>query len=85
MIFFEIFTGGRYYRDMKILKILVSNSKRFRFYAIFKKWQIGAGCALADILNITFSLICLKQPLVLKTHQGVLYNSRNPKMTSKMS
>ena len=38
--FSEIFTSGRCHRDMKILKILGSNSKRFRFYAILKKWQI---------------------------------------------
>ena len=36
----EIFTSGRYHRDMKILKILASNSKRFRVYGIFKKLQI---------------------------------------------
>ena len=36
----EIFTSGRYHRDMKILKILASNSKWFRVYGIFKKWQI---------------------------------------------
>ena len=35
--FLEIFTSGRYHRDMKILKILASNSKRFRVYGIFKK------------------------------------------------
>ena len=35
--FFEIFTSSRYHRDMKILKILASNPKRFRFYVIFKK------------------------------------------------
>ena len=38
--FFEIFTSVRYHRDMKILKILASNSKRLRFYGIFKKSQI---------------------------------------------
>ena len=32
---FETFTGGRYHRDMKILKILTSKCKHFRFYAIF--------------------------------------------------
>ena len=37
---FEIFTSGMYHTDMKILKILASNSKRFRFFSIFKKWQI---------------------------------------------
>ena len=36
----EIVTSGRYHKDMKILKILVSNSKRFRVYGIFKKLQI---------------------------------------------
>ena len=40
MDFLEIFTGGRYHRDMKILKILASNSKRFRVYGIFRKLQI---------------------------------------------
>ena len=40
MHFLEIFTSGRYHRDMKILKILASNSKRFRVYGIFKKLQI---------------------------------------------
>ena len=41
MDFFEIFTSGRYHRDMKALKILTSNSKDFRMYGTFKKWQIG--------------------------------------------
>ena len=36
----EIFTSGRYHRDMKILKILTSNSKRFRVYGILKELQI---------------------------------------------
>ena len=40
MDFFEIFTSGRYHRDMKILKILASNYMRFRIYGIFKKLQI---------------------------------------------
>ena len=39
MDFLEIFTSGRYHRDIKILKILASNSKRFRVYGIFKKLQ----------------------------------------------
>ena len=38
--FLEIFTSGRYHRDMKILKILASNSKWFRVYSILKKLQI---------------------------------------------
>ena len=37
MDFLEFFTSGRYHRDMKNLKILASNSKRFRVYGIFKK------------------------------------------------
>ena len=36
----EIFACGKYDRDMQILKILASNSKQFRVYGIFKKWQI---------------------------------------------
>ena len=40
MDFLEIFTSGRYHRDMKILKILASNYMRFRIYGIFKKLQI---------------------------------------------
>ena len=35
MDFFEIFTSGRYYRDMKTLKILACN-KHFRIYGILK-------------------------------------------------
>ena len=40
MDFLRIFTSGKYHRDMKILKILASNSKRFRVYGIFKTLQI---------------------------------------------
>ena len=40
MDFLEILTSGRYHRDMKILQILASNSKRFRVYGIYKKLQI---------------------------------------------
>ena len=36
MGFLEIFTSGRYHRDMTILKILATNSKWFRVYGIFK-------------------------------------------------
>ena len=56
MDFFKIFISFRYHTDIK-LKILVSSSKHFRNHGIFKKWQIGAGRALTDILNTTFSLI----------------------------
>ena len=41
---FEIFTSARYHRDMKALEILASNSKHFRIYGTFKKWQIGVPC-----------------------------------------
>ena len=54
MDFLEIFTSGRYDRDMKILKILASNSKRFRVYGIFKKWQIDDdkwGCQIQQFLR----------------------------------
>ena len=40
MDFLEILASGRYHRDMKILKILASNSKRFTVYGIFKTLQI---------------------------------------------
>ena len=61
MDFFEICTSDRYHRDMKILKMLASNSKRLRFYSIFKKWKIGNGNALANILNTTSSQITYAQ------------------------
>ena len=38
--FFRIFISGRYHRDMKIPKILASNSKQFRVYGILKQLQI---------------------------------------------
>ena len=40
MDFLEVFTSVRYPRDMKVLKILTSNSKRFRVFGILKKLQI---------------------------------------------
>ena len=40
MDFLEISARDRYHKDMKILKILASNPKRFRVYGIFKKLQI---------------------------------------------
>ena len=45
--FFEIFTSGRYHRDMKALKTLASKSKHFRIYGTFNKWKIG-------VLQLTF-------------------------------
>ena len=40
MDFLEIFTSDRYHRDMKVLKILASNFRRFRVSGIFKKLQV---------------------------------------------
>ena len=41
MDFLEIFSSGKYHRDMTILKLLGSNSKWFRVYGIFNKWKIA--------------------------------------------
>ena len=41
MDFFKIFNTGSYHRDVTALKILPSNSKHFRNYGTFIKWQIG--------------------------------------------
>ena len=51
MDFLEIFTSDRYHRDMKILKILAYNSKRFRVYGIFNKWQIDVDKGGSQILH----------------------------------
>ena len=40
MDFLESFASGRYHRDMKTLKILAPNTKRFRVYGIMNKWKI---------------------------------------------
>ena len=36
----EISTSGRYHTDMKIRKVLASNSKWSKVYGVFKKLQI---------------------------------------------
>ena len=51
MGFLEIFTSGRYHRDMTLLKILASNSNWFRVYGIFKKWQIDDDRGGGQILH----------------------------------
>ena len=55
MDFLEIFTSGRYHKDIKILKILASKSKRFRVCDTFKKWQIdddrGEGVQILYVLR----------------------------------
>ena len=47
MDFLEIFTSVRYHGDMKILKILDTNSNRFTNYGIFKKWQVDEDSGIA--------------------------------------
>ena len=48
MDFLEIFTSGRYQRDMEMLKILAFNCKQVRFYGILKKWQIHDDRGMVD-------------------------------------
>ena len=48
--FLEVFTSGRSHKDMKIQKILASNSKRFRVFGILKKWQIDDDSGGSQIL-----------------------------------
>ena len=54
----EIFTKGRYHRDMKIQQILASNSKRFRVYGIFKRWEVDddRGAARYNVFLDNFGL-----------------------------
>ena len=72
MDFLEIFTSGRYHRDMKILKILASNSKRFRVYGIFKKWQIDDDRGSGQILHF-FRQLLLKITSDLKNSPGYVF------------
>ena len=62
MDFLEIFTSGRYHRDLKILKILASNSKQFRVYGMFKNWQIDddSGGRQATKYNNLLDNFCLE-------------------------
>ena len=61
MDFLDIFTSGKYHRDMKILKILASNFKQFRVYGIFNKWQIDDDRrGGTDKYNIFLDNFCLK-------------------------
>ena len=65
---------------MKVLKILASNPKHFRIYDIFKKWQIGAGPAPADILNTRISYIFFSD---LENSAGYVSWLKSSKMASK--
>ena len=81
MDFFEIFSIGRYHRDMKALKILASNFEHFRIFGTFNKWQIGV-LGRHFIYYFFLDNLYFKQPLVLELHWGMFLDSRNPKMTS---
>ena len=72
MDFLETCTSGRYHRDMKILKILASNSKPFQDYFLTneKLMMIEEGTAKYYIFLYSF---CLKQPLVLKIPLGMFF------------
>ena len=72
MDFLKIFTIGRYHTDMKILKVLASNSKRFRVYGIFKKRQIDDD--REGRLNTTLSWITsVKVTSGLKNSPGYVF------------
>ena len=60
MDFVEIFTSGRYYGDMKILKILTSNSTSSEFIVFLKNdnlmmigggWGAGGGSQILPFLR----------------------------------
>ena len=81
MDFLEIFTSGMNHRDMKILKILVSNSKQ-------TDDDMGEGGVQPNTIqqyNNFLDNFRLKQPLVLKILLSMFFDSRNSKMTSKVS
>ena len=84
MDFFEIFTSGRYHSDMKILKILASNASIWEFMVFFKNSKLL--CLEWHFRYYVFvDNFCSKQPLVSKFHQGMFLDSKNLKMTSKLS
>ena len=70
MEFLVIFTSGRCHRDMKILKILVSNSKQLRVHDILKKWQIP--------LAMFFSLTKLKNDIKIALKPTAIKLQANP-------
>ena len=49
---FLFFTSGRYHKHVKIRKILASNSRLFRFYGLFQKWEIYTESIPANIQNV---------------------------------
>ena len=76
------FNSGRYHRDMKILKILASNSKQFWVYGIFKKLQIDDDRRGTQILHFLRWLL-LKKPLVLEIPLGMLFEKNDIKIALK--
>ena len=82
-----MFTSGRYQRDTKIPKIFASNSKHFRVCGILKKLQIdddkgggGGGDHQTQKFHRKLKIIS-----GLENSPGYLFDSRNSKMTSKLS
>ena len=83
MNFFEFSTNGRYHRDMKILKVLASNSKQFRVYGIFKNGKlmmIGEGTAKYCIF---LNNLCLTSGL--KNSPGYVFSLRKLKNDIKIA
>ena len=67
---------------MKTLKILASNSKRFRVYDIFKKWQTDGDRGRAKYISFLDNA-SLKYCLVLQIFLGMTQETQ--KTTSKLT
>ena len=78
MDFLKKFSSGRYHRDMKIVEMLTQGGSDSVAFLKHDKLMIEVGPAKYQIFSDNF---CLKQPLVLK----IFFDSRNSKMTSKLS
>ena len=76
MDFLEMFTSGRYQRDMKIPKVFASNSKYFRVCGILKKLKIDDDKGGGDHQTQKFHRK-LKIISGLENSQGYLFDSRN--------
>ena len=63
VVMFFNFLGSRYHREMKTRKILASNSKHFRIYGTFNKWQIG-------VPRLTFQILLFLRSILLQTASG---------------
>ena len=84
-LFLKFLLVVRYHRDMKILKILVSNFKHFRIYGTFLKMANWHWTCPGSHFKyfIFFDNFCFKQPLVL-IYLGMFFDSRNSKMASQL-